>query len=70
MKLLAHIEIEQEIQPASFGTLRAPVQHALEDALADLVIEHPHGRAVIKGAAVNVSEALPAPKRVVGRRLV
>jgi hypothetical protein len=58
VKLIAHIEIEQEIQPASFGTVHAYVEQAIERALADLEMPHRNGLAVINGAAVTIHEPL------------
>ena len=55
--LYAEISFDQEVNPASFGTIEGNIGYAIEGALEDLVIEHPHGRAVLHGVAVKLRDA-------------
>lgn len=56
MKLVARIEIAQDGQPASYGTLRETLEAIITDAIQDQGIRHYRGTALITVATVTIEE--------------
>lgn len=65
-RVVATIDLRQEVTPTDFGVLEDTIRTAIEEALLDLSVQHLHGVAVISGATVvSLADADPrAPLRI------